>query len=336
MILYTPEEIKKIMEDNFEKSMDLAAFYHNLLVAFGLHTYFDNTKEIIGEWNKNPAETWKDNFSMMIPKEAYKPAVEPKKEWEILQGCHKFGLPHKWDSPNQYKTCEENGCDIYSVKRLSDGEEFKVGDEAVTTDGKTKKITAFLYSAKGTNIEVQFSGKEIDYNWLYQISKPAARQPLSKEDKLDIIAKVFAKIMFYSDWKWNTPNERVIEMFMRELGYYPFNNEDEMIRKTAIDEKHYKEAADKIAGRTPTSFGSTEPAKQPLFTSEDGVPIYEDSELWNKWEKLWCCNIAINFPPSSWVLGWKDTLIQINENVGYKFFTTKEAAEKYWEEHKPK
>ena len=55
--------------------------------------------------------------------------------------------------------------------------------------------------------------------------------------------------MFYGDWEWETPNERVITMIMQEIGMYPFKNEDEMISKTKVDENLYAEAVKKIPGR---------------------------------------------------------------------------------------
>jgi len=55
---------------------------------------------------------------------------------------------------------------------------------------------------------------------------------MTREEKLETIVKLFAKGMFYGDWKWETPNERVIEMLMKEVGYFPFKDEDEMIHHT--------------------------------------------------------------------------------------------------------
>jgi hypothetical protein len=65
---------------------------------------------------------------------------------------------------------------------------------------------------------------------------------MTREQKLETIVKIFAKIMFYGDWKWETPNERVIEMLMRDVDLYPFPNEDAMIFSTKVDENLYVEA----------------------------------------------------------------------------------------------
>lgn len=62
---------------------------------------------------------------------------------------------------------------------------------------------------------------------------------MKTENKYEQICKVFAKCMFYGGWQWETPNERVIEMLMREVGLYPFKKEAEMIVKTSVPEELY-------------------------------------------------------------------------------------------------
>ena len=69
---------------------------------------------------------------------------------------------------------------------------------------------------------------------------------MSKEETALTIAKLFAKQMFYGEWVAECPNERVIEMLMKEIGLYPFINEDEMIKKTEVDESFYTNARDKF------------------------------------------------------------------------------------------
>lgn len=73
--------------------------------------------------------------------------------------------------------------------------------------------------------------------------------------RLKTLAKLLAKSWFYGEWKWETPNERIQQMIMQDLGYYPFKDEDEMIRITRVDEDLYREAVDKVQlgkPRTPT------------------------------------------------------------------------------------
>ena len=69
---------------------------------------------------------------------------------------------------------------------------------------------------------------------------------MTREQKLETIVKLFAKAMFYGDWKWETPNERVIEMLMKEVDLYPFPNEDAMIFSTKVDEELYKRALTEV------------------------------------------------------------------------------------------
>ncbi len=65
---------------------------------------------------------------------------------------------------------------------------------------------------------------------------------MKKKKKNETIVRLFAKAMFYGDWKWETPNERVITMLMQEIGMLGFKDEDEMITKTKVKEKLYKKA----------------------------------------------------------------------------------------------
>lgn len=58
---------------------------------------------------------------------------------------------------------------------------------------------------------------------------------------LDNIAKIMARIMYYGDWKAETVNERVLEMLMNKLGYYPIC-EDDIITKLNIDDEIFAEA----------------------------------------------------------------------------------------------
>jgi len=72
---------------------------------------------------------------------------------------------------------------------------------------------------------------------------------MTREQKLEAIVKLFAKCMFYGNWKWETPNERVIEMLMKEIDLYPFPSEDAMIFSTKVDEELYKRAITEVPTR---------------------------------------------------------------------------------------
>jgi len=63
--------------------------------------------------------------------------------------------------------------------------------------------------------------------------------------KLHTLAKVLAKVWFYEDLEAQTPNERVLQMLMEDLGLFPFKDEDDMIAATKVDENLYKEARER-------------------------------------------------------------------------------------------
>ena len=74
------------------------------------------------------------------------------------------------------------------------------------------------------------------------------------QDHLETLAKVLAKTWFYGDWKWETPNERVMHFIMVELGLYPFLDEDSMIAKTQVSEEYYRLAAKYVRGYSETEL----------------------------------------------------------------------------------
>jgi len=81
---------------------------------------------------------------------------------------------------------------------------------------------------------------------------------MNREEKLETIVKLFAKAMFHGGWEWETPNERTIEMLMTEVGYYPFDDEDDMIAKTPVDEELYAQAREKIPTRPSGNIYTTD------------------------------------------------------------------------------
>jgi hypothetical protein len=107
---------------------------------------------------------------------------------------------------------------------------------------------------------------------------------------LETLAKVLAKTWFYGDWKWETPNERVMHFIMVELGLYPFLDEDSMTAKTQVSEDYYSLAAKYVRGYSENEmidneFGNLKKnlerldywklgyntAKQKLFTQEEMI-----------------------------------------------------------------
>jgi hypothetical protein len=84
---------------------------------------------------------------------------------------------------------------------------------------------------------------EVDRKWIIEAMEEYAH---TRSGRLDVLAKLLGKVWYYGEWKWETPNERIMQMIMQELGYYPFKNEDEMIRETRVDEDLYKQAVDSV------------------------------------------------------------------------------------------
>jgi hypothetical protein len=92
------------------------------------------------------------------------------------------------------------------------------------------------------------SGSSITFEEL--IETLIHQREMTREEKLETIVKLFAKIMFYGEWKWETPNERVITMLMQEVGMYPFKDEDEMISKTLVSKDLYQKVIKEITSNT--------------------------------------------------------------------------------------
>ena len=71
-----------------------------------------------------------------------------------------------------------------------------------------------------------------DYDGSSKILKDRFPKNMTKNEMMTSVVHLLAKNMFYGDWVWETPNERVITMLMTRLGLYPFESEIEMIKKT--------------------------------------------------------------------------------------------------------
>jgi len=95
---------------------------------------------------------------------------------------------------------------------------------------------------------------EVGVNGLTYAKLIQNNQPFidNRKDKLETLAKLLAKTWFYCDWKWESPNERVMQMLMQDLGLYPFKDEDEMIQQTKIDDGLDKELYKEASRRIPT------------------------------------------------------------------------------------
>jgi len=87
---------------------------------------------------------------------------------------------------------------------------------------------------------------------------------MTREEKLETIVKLFSKSMFYGEWKWETPNERTIQMLMTDLGYYPYKDEDDMILKSQVEESLYKMAIEKVPTRPSNNNNTSDKSSEKI------------------------------------------------------------------------
>ena len=104
-------------------------------------------------------------------------------------------------------------------------------------------------------IVTEWNNGEVGVNGLTYAKLIKEEKPFidNRKDKLETLAKLLAKTWFYCDWRWETPNERVMQMLMQDLGLYPFKNEDEMIQQTKLDDDLDKELYKEANRRIPTN-----------------------------------------------------------------------------------
>jgi len=62
----------------------------------------------------------------------------------------------------------------------------------------------------------------------------------SHEELKDAALQILSKIMFYGGWEVETPNERTLTGIMHYLGYWPWEDEDQMIENTDEHEVLHK------------------------------------------------------------------------------------------------
>jgi hypothetical protein len=114
---------------------------------------------------------------------------------------------------------------------------------------KHEKFNKFLNDEKELRISDLKTIERIQWYYNTYFNETFNTNEMTREEKLETIVKLFAKIMFYGEWQWETPNERVITMLMQEVGMYPFKDEDEMISKTPVSEDLYQKAIKEIPSR---------------------------------------------------------------------------------------
>lgn len=118
----------------------------------------------------------------------FKASKQPKQEWEIVkmraQGCDWGG--HPWGND-----CDKAGCKIHSVKRLSDGEVFTVG-EPIEYEGNSYRIRGFENKDEEMNV-VLFNGLR---GGLHAVQRPAGW--ITKENR-DFLKQMGDEVMRKSE-----------------------------------------------------------------------------------------------------------------------------------------
>lgn len=147
-----------------------------------------------------------------------------------------------------------------------------------------------------TTIIPEDIGSQLMYKSNIKKAKAMETVESMRTEKLETLAKLLAKNWFYGDWKWETPNERVMQMLMQELGYYPLKDEDELIKQTEVDINLYKQAAREIPGYSPLSSDLQAVDRMDFICTIEDCPhcaedirlMKEDEEPFRVWE---CCGM---------------------------------------------
>lgn len=144
--------------------------------------------------------------------EAFKTSKQPKPEWEILKVINKRNESVHTPEP----TCMTNGiCSIYSVKRLSDGEVFTVGDLFVVpeNEGMTYVIKSFYVPDFPKNMGV-IGGPHSDPKIRWAGWLKAIARPVTKPDSLESLQASFDGKM--AIWMTQTQVEK-LKKFLNTL-----------------------------------------------------------------------------------------------------------------------
>ena len=99
---------------------------------------------------------------------------------------------------------------------------------------------------KQTAVEWFANQLHITSGTMLEQAKEMEDATISRMETLETLAKLLAKSWHYNNWDWETPNERVMEMLMVRLGYYPIDDEDEVIIKTSVDQDLYRQSIDEV------------------------------------------------------------------------------------------
>jgi hypothetical protein len=155
--------------------------------------------------------------------------------------CEFCETPLKWQEKPLCKECSEALRSVVMKERRSEpyvSDNFQIGPEGA-------------YEHTEWDVTLMDGLDDIDYPELEGTNALCEEMLEERKEKLETLAKLLAKTWFYGDWNWETPNERIMQMLMQELGYYPFKDEDEMIKRTGIHDELYERAVDSVPIRKP-------------------------------------------------------------------------------------
>lgn len=204
----------------------------------------------------------------------------------------------------QLKDC----CKIHSVKRLIDGEIFTVGDEVTWGVDKESnfKVKIKSFYIKNEKLELKYSNNT--YNGIY-ICAPNFRKieyPLSYDDLKN------------GEYYVTTyPNQGI---YIFKQGYKLWRNNSDRIHTSCDGRFVPSNGFNKFRKATKEEIK----VLAPLFTTEDGVEIFEGSTYY-----------IVNTTPHLWSLFEQTAKERTKLNKGCKAFSTKELAEEFLLMSKP-
>jgi len=130
-------------------------------------TYYTATRYGFGTHDKLIVEKLKDKSWPEILREIacqYEAEDKPKPEWEILKGQSDARGVHTWRKIEEAHEhpCPLSACRIYSVRRLSDGEVFTVGEVFLNLIDAAHTIVKFQISEWSNEMKV-ISDNKVEY-----------------------------------------------------------------------------------------------------------------------------------------------------------------------------
>lgn len=135
---------------------------------------------------------------------------------------------------------------------------------------------------------------------------------IKKAKLLYALPDILSRIYHYGKFKAETPNERIVEFILTELEYWP-TTEDDILKR-----EEHKDVIDMYKK-------SQQP--KPLFTTEDGKPVYEGGVVWIVYD-----DYSVGY--SQYIRG-NEMLDLVASHGGKRTFSTEDAAREWVLMNKP-